>query len=110
MGDDQDTKGHWALGVSARVRRFGFDYLKAGPHFVTGSYVVGGQTGRTRPFFQAGAGLATSNGNTDFAAILGAGVTIDFRRSLFIRPQVRLYFHGGPTVTVAPLVAFGWRF
>ena len=96
-------------------------------HFVTGSYVIQGSVGRSRPFFQAGAGIVHSsyrgyiqgslNEKTPFeeretgiVVLFGAGATIDLGRSLFIRPQVRLYGHVGPTLTVLPGVAFGWRF
>jgi hypothetical protein len=109
IGDDQDLAGHYALGVSARIDRFQFDYLKAGPHFVTGSYVFSGGTPRARPFFQLGAGVAAGHGDSSFAAVFAAGATIDLRRNLFLRPQVRLYGHVGPTVTIVPLVAVGWR-
>lgn len=108
-GDDQDSKGHVAAGLSVRFSRFQFDYLKAGPHVITGSYVISGQTGRARPFFQIGGGWA-QNGDSSLAIVFGAGATIDVRRSFFVRPQVRLYGHVGPTLTVVPMVGFGWRF
>jgi hypothetical protein len=110
MGDDQNRAGHYAAGVAAGLSRFQLDYLRAGPHFVTGSYRFGPATGRARPFLQLGAGGAFGRGDSSLAVVIGAGATIDLRRSLFIRPEVRLYGHVGPTLTVVPLVAFGWRF
>jgi hypothetical protein len=83
---------------------------EAGPHFVTGSYVFAGQTGRTRPFFQVGAGYAAARSDGSIAIVFAAGATFDIRRNLFVRPEVRLYGHVGPTITIVPLVAFGWRF
>jgi len=143
-GEDQDSFGITAVGASFGLpyssrHRVQFDYLfnnqhggsafnlPANRHFITASYVVQGKAGRTRPFFQAGAGIVQwnvegyrqvgtnkvlylSESDTSFAAVFGGGATIDLGKSLFIRPQVRLYGNVGLTITVIPSVAFGWRF
>lgn len=139
-GEEQSTVGVSAIGASFGVpyssrHRFQFDYLFNNAHvsdfdrrhFVTGSYVIQGSAGRTRPFFQIGAGIVHRSfqgyqtvgetktlwfdeRDTSFAAVFGGGATIDLTKSLFIRPQVRLYGHAGPTFTVLPSVGFGWRF
>ncbi len=89
-------------------------------HFVTGSYVIQQRSGTARPFFQVGAGIlrgdrkealtAPSGGDTDFAAIVGCGVTLDFGSAFFIRPELRSYWYAGPTVAVLPAVSLAWRF
>jgi hypothetical protein len=69
-GEEQDTHGLSAVGATIGFpysgrHRIQFDYLfnnvhvndSARRHFVTGSYVVQGAAGRTRPFFQIGAGF-----------------------------------------------------
>ncbi len=69
-GEEQDTSGVSAVGLSfgfpyAGRHRIQFDYLfnnihargAENRHFATGSYVVQGARGRTRPFFQIGAGV-----------------------------------------------------
>ncbi len=128
-GDDQDTHGVSAVGLSfgfpySGRHRIQFDYLfnnvhargDENCHFATGSYVVQGTRGRTRPFIQIGAGVVRPTSSTyewsgtSFAVIFGGGATIGLWKSLFIRPQVRLYGHVGPTLTVLPSVAVGYRF
>lgn len=118
-GEDSRTRAVSAIGVSAgapflSTHRVQFDYLFQGPaehrHFVTGSYVLQGKSGRSRPYFQVGAGVVSAEQDTSLAVVFGAGVTIDLWKSLFVRPQVRLYGHVGPTLTILPGVAFGWRF
>ncbi len=139
-GEEQETHGVSAVGATIGFpysgrHRFQFDYLfnnayvgdSAKRHFITGSYVIQGAVGRTRPFFQIGAGIVNQTfqgyrvvgttkilwfdeSDTSFAAVFGGGATIDLSRSLFVRPQVRLYGHVGPTLTVLPIVGFGWRF
>jgi len=138
-GEDKETFGVTAVGASFGIpyssrHRFQFDYLfnnlhggsafnlPANRHFITASYVVQGKAGRTRPFFQIGAGvvhwtvegttkvLYLSESDTSFAAVFGGGATIDLGKSLFFRPQVRLYGNVGLTITIIPSVGFGWRF
>lgn len=140
-GDDQDTHGVTAVGATIGFpysgrHRVQFDYLFNHPytsgsenrHFMTGSYLIQARAGRTRPFFQIGAGVVVRtfqpffvgapefarrielSGDTSFAVVLGGGATVDIARSLFIRPQLRLYGHVGPTLTVLPSVALGYRF
>jgi hypothetical protein len=139
-GEESRTRAVSAAGVSAGLpfasrHRIQFDYMfnnvpgaPENRHFVTGSYVVQGKKGRARPFFQVGAGVvqrhvqgyftdAASNSTiwvddreTSFAVLLGAGVTVEVWRSLFIRPQLRVYGHVGPTLTLLPGVAVGWHF
>lgn len=139
-GEEQDTHGVSAVGATLGFpytgrHRVQFDYLfnnaylndSAKRHFIIGSYVIQGSVGRTRPFLQIGAGIAhrTFQGyrvvgatktlwfdekDTSFAVLFGGGATIDVGKSFFIRPQVRLYGHVGPTLTLLPSVGFGWRF
>lgn len=139
-GEEQDRHGVSAVGATIGFpytgrHRIQFDYLfnkayvgdSARRHFMTGSYVIQGAAGRTRPFFQIGAGIVhrTFRGyrvvgttktlwldekDTSLAVLFGGGATIDVGKSFFIRPQVRLYGHVGPTLTVLPSVGFGWRF
>jgi hypothetical protein len=138
-GEEQDTHGVSAAGATVGFpysgrHRAQFDYLFNHPHtggsenrhFITASYVIQGSKGRTRPFVQMGAGVVVqtfapffvgpfgrrieSSSDTSFAVVFGGGATVDIGRSFFIRPQVRLYGHVGPTLTVLPSVAFGWRF
>jgi hypothetical protein len=96
-------------------------------HFVTASYMAQWRTGRARPFLQTGAGIGTRAlriesrlpsgqifARTDLETVpmflLGGGATIDLSRSIFIRPQLRLYAPIGPTLTLLPAVSVGWRF
>ncbi len=139
-GEDQDTQGVLAVGASvglphATRHRFQFDYLFnhvqngfEDRHFVTLSYVVQGTAGRTRPFFQIGAGvvfrtvgsflvgsppsqrLIDPPNENSFAVLFGGGTTIDMSQRFFIRPEVRLYGHVGPTLSVLPAIGVGWRF
>jgi hypothetical protein len=138
-GDDQDTNAVSAVGATigfpyAGRHRVQFDYMfnhhhmsgSQNRHFITGSYAVQGSMGRTRPFFQIGAGMVVQTfdpffvgplgrridppNDTSFAVVFGGGATIGLGRSFFIRPQVRLYGHVGPTLTLLPSVGFGWRF
>ncbi len=115
---------------------FQFDYLFGdfkdrifNRHFLTGSYVLQGR-GRVSPMLQVGAGAVItsfdarvvrvppgaprpagiSTTETDFTLLVGAGFTIDASPRLFLRPQVRLYAYAGPTVTLVPSLAVGWRF
>lgn len=129
-GEEQDTHAVSAVGLSfgypySGRHRIQFDYLFnnvhgsiENRHFATGSYVMQANRGRTRPFFQIGAGVVRRTfstpfgwaNDTSFAAVFGGGATISMWESLFIRPQVRLYGHVGPTLTVLPSVAVGYRF
>ncbi len=129
-GEEQDTHAVSAVGLSfgypySGRHRIQFDYLFnnvhgsiENRHFATGSYVMQGTRGRTRPFFQIGAGVVRRTfstplgwaNDTSFAAVFGGGATISVWESLFIRPQVRVYGHVGPTLTVLPSVAVGYRF
>lgn len=140
FGDDQRSVGVTAFGVSlggphVSKHRVQFDYSIHNAHFssierrqfFTASYVIQAQTGKTRPFFQAGGGIVhrrdevqvfippdaiTTRTETDtsFAAVFGGGATIDIGKSFFIRPEVRVYGHVGPTLTVLPTISVGWRF
>jgi len=139
-GDDQATVGVTGIGASiafphASKHRFQLDYLfqnarhdlKHHRHFLTGSYVVQAKAGAARPFFHIGGGVvhrrfdtraffppdvAVSRTETDtsLAVLLGGGATIDVGKAFFIRPEVRLYTHVGPTWTVLPTLGVGWRF
>jgi hypothetical protein len=140
-GEEQNTHGVSAMGAAigfpyAGRHRVQFDYLFNHPHtsgsenrhFITGSYLIQGQTGRARPFFQIGAGAVVQTydvffvgapgfsrrieaaNDTSFAVVIGGGATVEMGRSFFIRPEVRVYGHVGPTLTVLPSVAFGYRF
>jgi hypothetical protein len=129
-GDDQNTDAAAAVGVSfgfpyAGRHRIQFDYLFTdindnieNRHFVTGSYVMQANRGRTRPFFQIGAGVVRRTysspfgfaNETNFAGVFGGGATIYLQESLFLRPQVRVYAHVGPTLTVLPSIGLGYRF
>jgi len=139
-GEEQDTHGVLSVGASLGFpytgrHRLQFDYLfnnayigdSAKRHFISGSYVIQSAVGRTRPFFQIGAGIVQwsfqgyrvvgttktlwcDEKDSSFAVLFGGGATIDMGKSFFIRPQVRLYGHVGPTLTVLPSVGFGWRF
>jgi hypothetical protein len=139
-GEEQDRHGVSAVGATMGFpysgrHRLQFDYLfnhvhvddSASRHFVTGSYVIQGAAGRARPLFQIGAGIVRDSfrgyqvvgtnktlwfagTDTSFAALFGGGATINLGKSLFVRPQVRLYAHAGPTLTILPSVALGYRF
>ncbi|MGE5568067.1 MAG: hypothetical protein ACM3S5_03425 [Rhodospirillales bacterium] len=129
-GDDQDTHGVSAVGLSfgfpySGSHRIQLDYLFNNVHgaiedrhFATASYVLQGARGRTRPFFQIGAGVVRRTfragplraNDTSFAAVFGGGATISVWESVFIRPQIRIYGHVGPTLTVLPAVSVGYRF
>lgn len=94
-------------------------------NFLTLSYIRqpmrAGIENRLRPFVQIGAGLnfertrtggmfGGSKTDTDFALIFGGGFSYDIGWSMFVAPQVRCYATVGPTITVLPTVAVGWRF
>lgn len=127
----------WGIPVATH-HRFQADYLfhrvsssLENRHFVTASYVRQGTGPRTRPFFQVGAGIITQTfgafgrlpspltpqfsgvqipSDTSFALVLGTGVSITLPHQLYVRPELRLYAHVGPTLTLLPAVAFGYRF
>lgn len=139
-GDDQDSAGVTAVGVSVGWphsfrHRLQADYLlqnvrldlSSRRHYFTGSYVLQLSPGRLRPFFQFGAGIVSrtfstrsflppdsvferSESESGFAVLFGAGATVDIGRPLFLRPQVRLYGHAGPTMTLLPALEVGFRF
>lgn len=140
FGERRDRGGLAAAGVSvgfpvsAENHRVQLDYLLGrftsrgeSRHFITGSYVAQLSMGRTRPFLQIGAGVGTRTlriesqmpsgstfARTDVETVpmflFGGGATIDLSRSVFIRPQLRLYAPIGPTLTLLPVVSVGWRF
>jgi hypothetical protein len=144
VAEDDERLSVAAVGASIGVpyssrHRFQFDYLLNSPHggngfvipanrhFLTASYVVQGRTGRTRSFFQLGAGIVyrpkegfrqpetnqvlyLGQSQTSFAAVLGGGATIDLGKSLFLRPQLRLYADAGLAATILPNIGLGWRF
>jgi hypothetical protein len=106
FGEDQNAAAA-AAGFSVAVGgRISFDYLYTGRHFLTASYVLQSRVGRARPFFEVGAGVM----NDSLAVLFGAGATVSLRERWFIRPHVRLYGHVGPTLTVLPSLAAGYRF
>jgi hypothetical protein len=154
-GEDQKTAGALGVGVSAGFpygtrHRFQLDYqftniggeliapeiglnvpdADTRNHLFTGSYVVQTRSGRTRPFFQAGAGIVhrrfhtaatflegaavrythVVETDTSLSFLVGAGITIDLGQSWFVRPQVRGYMYVGPTWLLLPSIAFGYRF
>jgi hypothetical protein len=136
-GDDQARSNNPMFGASFRWPAGGRHSLKADyarvafegriyvRHFVTGSYVLAGRTGRVRPFFQAGAGALFERSDfdrigipppfdkhtgTDLVLILGAGATVALGDALFVRPMLRSYWYVGPTLTWAPAIGLGYRF
>ncbi len=121
-GDDQARASGPAVGASFDWWRLRADYLFNGVypggerrHFATLSWVWQARAGRARPFFQAGGGVVHRSPQryppgASRAVLLGGGVTVALGRSMYIRPQVRLYGHAGPTLTLLPGVAIGWRF
>lgn len=118
-GDDQVRTAVLATRVSFDWRFLQADYMyhtaryrtaAEGRHFATMSWVRRARAGRARPFFQAGAGVVHRSFDTSLAVLFAGGVTVDLGRSLFIRPEVRLYGHASPTLTLLPGVAVGWRF
>jgi hypothetical protein len=131
-GEDQSRKFTAGGGASVKWPATGkhglqFDYFFASApsgefnrNFFTGSYVMQQRSGRARAFFQVGLGVMRATPrdrltmprsvDSDFAAILGVGFTIDLRGSLFIRPGLRVYGYAGPSVAVLPSVSLGWRF
>ncbi|HPQ16946.1 MAG TPA: hypothetical protein PLP04_17060 [Bryobacteraceae bacterium] len=130
VGENQDTHGISAVGLSfgypyAGNHRIQLDYLfnnvhgtMEDRHFATASYVLQSARGRTRPFVQIGGGVVrrTFRGrppranDTGFAGVFGGGATISVWESLYIRPHIQVYAHGGPTLTVLPCVGVGYRF
>ena len=96
--------------------------------YLTGSYVIQSTRSRIRPFLQIGAGLARvkhlswsllpnigtitnpEKRRNSGAVIFGVGTTVRLKKSLFLRPQVRVYGHVGPTFAVVPSLGIGWRF
>ncbi|MEJ5369963.1 MAG: hypothetical protein WHT08_16745 [Bryobacteraceae bacterium] len=114
--------------------RLQFDYLfhnaynkyEERRHILTLSYMRQASSGRVRGFFQVGAGLAslhslnwssgpqnssipTETSGTSVATLLGGGATIDLRRSLFLRPEFRLYSHDVEGIFLFT-IGVGWRF
>ncbi len=137
--EEGGTSGIVAVGASAGFpydgrHRLQFDYMfhevlarTEQRHFLTGSYMIQKKAGRTRPFFQIGCGLAIrklqvqaqgpggpifvrDDWENALGVVLGGGATVDLGRSLFIRPQFRIHGHVGPTLTLLPSMAVGWRF
>ncbi len=109
-GEETRTAAVSALGASVGAPlSCQFDYLfMQRRHVLTGSYVIRGRTGGATPFFQIGAGIESRYAG--LAVLIAAGATIDIGKSLFVRPQVRLYGLTGPTLTFLPAVALGRRF
>ncbi len=132
-GDDQIRTAGPAVGASFEWWRLQADYLFNSVYpggerrnFATLSWVWRARAGRARPFFQAGGGVVhrsfrtaswypsgavwRDETDTGLAVLFGGGVTVAVGKSMYIRPQVRLYGHVGPTLTLLPGVAVGWGF
>jgi hypothetical protein len=112
---------------------FGHDSFPNGLHIGTVAWFIQTRSGRTRPFFQFGAAAAgirqrtraeypqpdgtvqvIEHKETRFVVgpSIGAGLTVDLSKRVFLRPEIRLNFLVGSTImtTVVPAISIGYRF
>lgn len=138
LADDFDRSGVGGPAVSIAAPAGGrhkvqFDYFFAdvsrfsfNSHFLTVSYVLQKKSPGVRPFFQVGAGVEVqkferpdfplppfvsfTSSTTNFALLLGGGVSIDAANGFFVRPEIRTYSVVGPAIYLMPMLSVGWRF